>query len=188
VGRADAAPLHRTNFNRFDRPHHIEVFVDSWEIECCAPTPTVGEPTSWVLTFLGPSATWRELDRDRAWRAERREGVTWLTDGPVTARWYERNGPPPEPGPTMVRGSLIGTVHEEGPRVTGTIQRIRFATANYRLVEPRRLEPVPGTLALTDVAEAPRSLFFTFDSEGRPNAQGADQPKSVGVLLDMTVP
>jgi hypothetical protein len=116
--------------------------------------------------------------------------VTWLTDGPVTARWYERNGPPPEPGPTMVRGSLVGTVHDDGLRITGTIQRIRFATATYRLIEPRRLEPVPGTLALTDVAEAPRSLFFTFDSEGegRRNAQGADEPKSVGVLLDMTVP
>jgi hypothetical protein len=167
---------------------HIEVFVSSWEIECCAPAPVVGEPTRWVLTFIDPSDIWPELDCDRAWRVERRDHSTWLTDGPVSARWSEHNGPPPEPGHTTVRGSLYGGVHDEGPRITGTVQRIRFATSNYRLVQPRRLEPVPGTLALTDVPEAPRSLFFNFDSEGRRNAHGDDEPKSLGVLLDLTVP
>jgi hypothetical protein len=27
-----------------------------------------------------------------------------------------------------VRGNLAGGIHEEGPRTTGTVQRIRFAT------------------------------------------------------------
>jgi hypothetical protein len=119
---------------------------------------------------------------------ERRDGVTWLVDGPVSARWSEHGGPPPEPGRAVVRGSVRGGIHEDGPRVTGTIQRIRFATAHYRLVEPRGLEPVPGTLALTEVVEAPRSLFFDFDSDGHLNVQGDDRPTSLGVALDLTVP
>jgi hypothetical protein len=119
---------------------------------------------------------------------ERRDDSTWLTDGRVSARWRKHNGPPPEPGRTIVRGSLVGSVHDEGPKVTGTIQRIRFATSIYRLVEPRRLESVPGTLTLTDVPEAPRSLFFNYDSDGRLSAHGDDEPKSIGVLLDLTVP
>jgi hypothetical protein len=169
---------------------HIEVFVASWEIECCAPAPVVGEPTSWVLTFLGPSDIRPELDRDRAWRVERRDGSTWLIDGQVSARWSTHNGPPPEPGHAVVmRGRLHGGVHDEGPRTTGTVQRIRFATSHHRLVEPRTLEPVPGTLSLTDVSEAPRSLFFDFDSGRRsPARRGDDQPMSLGVLLDLTVP
>jgi hypothetical protein len=119
---------------------------------------------------------------------ERRDHSTWLVDGPVCARWSEHNGRPPEPGRTIVRGSLVGTVHEDGPQVTGTVQRIRFATSDYRLVEPRRLEPVPGTLTLTDVAEAPRSLFFDFDAKAGPSTPDADRPQSLGVLLDLTVP
>jgi hypothetical protein len=167
---------------------HIEVLVSSWEIECCAPAPVVGEPASWALTFIGPSDTWPELDRDRAWQVEHRDGATWLTDGPVSARWSEYSGPPPHPGHTRVRGSLSGGIHEEGPRTTGTVQRIRFATCTYRLVEPRRLEPVPGTLALTDVLEADRSLFFDFDRDVPLSGRDADRPMSVGVLLDITVP
>jgi hypothetical protein len=167
---------------------HIEVFVSSWEIECCAPAPVVGESASWVLTFIGPSDVWPELDRDRPWQVEHRDGATWLSDGPVSARWNEYSGPPPQPGHTRVRGSLAGGIHEEGPRTTGTVQRVRFATCTYRPVEPRRLEPVPGTLAFTDVPEADRSLFFDFDRDARPKGQEADRPMSVGVLLDMTVP
>jgi hypothetical protein len=167
---------------------HIEVFVASWEIECCAPAPVVGEPASWVLTFIGPSDVWPELDHDRAWQVEHRECTTWLTDGPVSARWNEHSGAPPRPGHTRLRGSLAGGIHEEGPRTTGTVQRIRFATCTYRLVEPRRLEPVPGTLVLTDVPEADRSLFFDHDRDVRLGGQRDDLPMSVGVLLDLTVP
>jgi hypothetical protein len=72
--------------------------------------------------------------------------------------------------------------------VSGTVQRIRFATCTYRLVESRRLEPVAGTLALTDVPKADRSLFFDFDCDVRVSSQGDDRPTSVGVMLDLTVP
>jgi hypothetical protein len=175
--------------HRFTGRTHIEVFVSSWEIECCAPPPVIGELTSWALTFIGPSDTWPELDCDRAWHVERRGRSTWLVDGRVSARWSTHNGPPPEPGHAVARGSLHGGVHDEGPQTTGRVQRIRFATSRYRLVEPRTLEPVPGTLTLTDVSEAPSSLFFDFDSGGRTTGrQGDDQPMSLGVLLDMTVP
>lgn len=167
---------------------HVEVFVSSWEIECCAPAPVVGEPTSWVLTFVDLSDPWPELDGHRGWRVHRRDRATWLTDGAVSVRWSDHNGPPPEPGDRTVRGSVMGGIHEEGPKVTGTVQRIRFATSHYRLVEQRALEPVPGTLVLTDVPEAPRSLFFDFDATAGARTTGTDGPRSVGVLLDLTVP
>jgi hypothetical protein len=43
--------------------------------------------------------------------------------------------------------------------------------------------------AVVESAEVVRasSMFFTFDSNERLNAQGADEAKSVGVLLDLTV-
>jgi hypothetical protein len=167
--------------------NHIEVSLPLWEIDCCAPIPVVGELASWALTFSSRSAgSLEQFDRDRAWQVEHRGCSTWLLDGAVSAQWCVRNGPPPEPGRAVVRGSLVGTVHEAAPRVTGTVQRIRLATEYQRLAGPDTLESVPGTLTVFDVARAAKSLIF---GDGRePFTPGREQLRTVAVLLDLTVP
>lgn len=169
------------------RAVQLEVFVEAWEIECCAPPPVVGERSGgWGLTFFSSLCTWPELDRTRSWWVERNVG-TWLADGSVRARWSDHNGPPPEPGRQAVRGWLLGTVHESPEAVekmTGTVQRVRLVTMDYRLDEDARtLRPLPGTTALIDVAASPR--WFT---ERPLQVPGDRRTRKAGVLLDLTVP
>ncbi len=137
---------------------------------------------------IGPIARTQHLSRrptrgDRAHHAQHRRGARRSGRG-LHPRAVAGRGR----GPAGHRQPARDLLTPQGP--FGEVQQ-RIATKwvrRRRLVEPRRLEPVPGTLALTDVPEAPRSLFFDFDSEGRRNAQGDDEPKSLGVLLDLTVP
>jgi hypothetical protein len=161
----------------------IEVFVSGWEIECCAPEPIVGERSTWRLDFVSAGGDYPnpELDRDRLWLVTRRaDGLTLLNDGPVDALWAGHNGTPPKPGPAQLRGYLYGNAHgpapDDAPLTTGRIHRVRIAQEEFRLVEPRRLEPVAGTLTLTDVRRSPK--WFTGSEAG---------VHQTGVLLDLVV-
>ncbi len=161
----------------------IEVFVSGWEIECCAPPPVIGEEAAFRLDFVpaGGEYPLRELERERLWLVTRRpDGLTQLADGPVEALWPGHLGSPPAPGPALLRGYLYGNAHgpapDDAPPATGRVCRVRVAGQEYRRVAPRRLEPVAGTLTLTDVRESPRC----FD--------GTDAgPQQIGVLLDLAL-
>ncbi len=77
----------------------------------------------------------------------------------------------------------MGTVHglpDDAPTVTGVVQRIRVLGQRFLLIE-RRLEPVPGTLELTDVTSSPR--WFT-----SPIESGGERVHETDVLLDLAVP
>lgn len=137
----------------------VEIVVAGWEIECCAPPPVVGEPTSWMLEFQPGDA---DLDHEFAWDATRwDERVTCLRRGPVTAYWAFGAGSPPAPGTAVLRGRLCGTVHggispDGFPACRGRVDRVRVLSQRYREVTERTWEGVPGTVAAVDVAQSPR--------------------------------
>jgi hypothetical protein len=167
----------------------LELFVESWEIECCAPPPVVGEPTTWKLGFVPGGHEHGAHNHERYWIVSRHDGWTALTDGPVTAYWSGGTVPPPDPGAHQLRGALFGTRHggispDDAPDTTGTVQRVRLASQVHRLDEQRTLHKVPGTLELVDRRRSPRG----FRIDGRFAASGDIARMETGVLLDVTLP
>ncbi|MGH3549512.1 MAG: DUF6578 domain-containing protein [Pseudonocardiaceae bacterium] len=171
----------------------VEIFVSSWEIECCAPPPVVGHPSSWALIFFtDASEDNREFHRDSCWRVVDNGSAPVLVNGTITAMWPSFNGPAPAPGPARLRGYLSGTAHgglipPDFPTITGVVQRIRLAAQRFVLGETRvgrALQPAPGTLTLTDVPRSPR--WF---ASPRPQTEDHpdNPPSQIGVLLDLTI-
>ncbi len=177
--------------------HPREVFIASWEIECCAPPPVVGSPSTWTLRFIDaaefPSP---ELDHDSAWSATPWPGstprpvATQLSDGPITACWWSKTDTEPPAGMVRLRGHLSGTIHggtvpDGFPRTTGQVQRIRLVTEHYARAAEGPWEPVPATATLTDIQRSPR--WFT-DEPASPPGDGRPWILQTGVLLDLAVP
>lgn len=168
--------------------HHIvELFVASWEIECCAPPPAVGESTTWQLGFsAGDDGS--APAHERIWSVTRHETWTAMSDGPIVACWIDTGTPPPEPGIHRLRGTLHGSVHggsrpDDAPRTTGTVQRVRVASEVFRLDADRTLRPVPGTLELTECRRSPRS----FSDGEHPIEAGFQDRMQTGVLIEVAV-
>jgi hypothetical protein len=171
----------------------IEVVVDNWEIECCAPPPVVGEPSSWRLQFVEAAHSRDpELHREMSWYVEPRDSGAELTDGPVTAFWPSRHRQATRPGRRSLSGHLSGTVHggmvpEEIPETIGIVHRIRVLSQRFVLRDDlgqRGVDAVPGTLSFTDVARAPR----WFNRSEIPREDHADNAQNqFAVLLDLAV-
>ncbi|OLT15823.1 hypothetical protein BJF78_15715 [Pseudonocardia sp. CNS-139] len=172
---------------RFTEPTVVEVFVASWEIECCAPPPAVGEPTTWTLGFQPGHGEYADpdLDRERDWLVEPRDGWTAVTDGPLVAWWNDHAGPVPAPGRHRLRGLLVGSAHGLGPQdvpaTTGTVRRVRLVSQVYRPGRDGTLLPVRGTVSMADRERSPR--WFRIDRID----SGTDVPQQTGVLLDVAV-
>jgi hypothetical protein len=167
-----------------NHPFTIELFVASWEIECCAPPPVVGAPTAWRLGFsIGATP-----GHERTWSVTRHETWTALTDGPIIAYWIGTDASPP-PGIHRLRGALFGTRHggscpDDTPETTGTVRRVRVASEEFRLDADRTLRPIPGTLELTDCRCSPR----WFSAGEQPIEPGFQDRMQTGVLIEVTVP
>jgi hypothetical protein len=168
---------------------HVQVFVSSWEIECCAPPPVIGEQTTWTLQFVSASGPYAmpDLQTERAWQVAQRGDRTFLTNGPINVFWSDFDGAPPTPGRAMLRGHVYGNAHAQSaeiPAVTGIVQRIRIASQVFAPHGERELRAVPGTLTLTDVNRSPR----WFSNGERPLTDRVEQAHQIGVLLDLAVP
>jgi hypothetical protein len=166
-------------------PPSVELFVASWEIECCAPPPAVGESTTWRLGFsVGDDGS--APAHDRIWSVTRHETWTALSDGPVVASWIGTD-PPPPPGIHRLRGTLFGTNHggssspDDVPQTAGTVRRIRLTSEVFRIDADRTLRPVPGTLELTECHRSPR----WFSDGERPIEPGLDARMQTGVLIEV---
>lgn len=175
--------------SRLDRVR-IEVFVASWEFECCVPPPVVGEESTWTLQFVAAGSDPSEIDTERDWYVERRGDTTCVVDGPVVAYWSDHPGAPPAPRPgrALLRGHLYGNAHgpqPDGiPETTAVVERIRVASEAFVLQEDRELRRVPGTLSLVDVRHGPQRFSFG----DRPYTDRVAQVEETGVLLDLAVP
>lgn len=161
----------------------IEIMIDDWEIECCAPPPEVGAEASWTLGFLaGPD----ELAHEATWTVRRHEdGTVTVERGTVRAAWSAEATPPP-PGEHPLLGHLSGTVHGGGfvpetlAPVAGRVRRVRVVSREvaWDPDEERMLRDVPGTTVLRDVRQSPRWFRAGPSGPGR---------HDVGVLIDLAV-
>jgi hypothetical protein len=181
----------------------IQVVVDGWEIECCAPPPVVGHPSTWGLRFILAGGDGRAgtspFDREHDWLATAYYGQAVAYDGQavklsrhgVAACWEPAGGEAFRSGPIRLRGHLSGTVHgilpDEFPKVTGVVLRIELITEREMLDEadgPRRLVKLPGSLRLTDVQASPR--WFTRPAPSVAGPEAATECHT-GVLLTLAV-
>ena len=140
------------------REHVIEIVVDSWEIECCAPPPVVGEQSSWRPVFV-PSED-HPLASEHRWTVVAHDPAPRLHRDGVTAAWGGVRTEPPQPGEHCLHGFLYGAAHlfEDLPPLAGRVRRIRVIS-DEREVDPenaRALRPVPGSVRTRDVDASPR--------------------------------
>lgn len=179
-------------------PADLPVVISSWEIECCAPPPVVGEFTTWRLIFE-PVATPDPRSWDRVpgsvsalqWQVE-----PWSTDGESTdgdRRALYRNGVAafyrpldstadltnaPLLGRHLLRGEVSGTKHggfvDDGfPTVTARVSRIQVISVEFR-VHGQNLTQAPGSTRLTEVQQSPK--WFTH----RPSRLAIDDASKPG--------
>lgn len=177
-------------------PADLPVFISSWEIECCAPPPIVGESTLWSLIFE-PVATPDPQSLARVpgsvtelqWQVE-----PWSTDDDIRALY--RNGvaayyrpignidpiTTPPLGRHLVRGTVSGTKHggfvdDSFPTVSATVSRIQVVSCEFRL-HNQEATPIPGSTRLKDVQQSPK--WFTH----HPPRLVADSTASTGRRAD----
>ena len=151
----------------------LSVFIDSWEIECCAPPPVVGGTTAWRLNFQQVASPDPESDQripgwvtDKLWQVE-----TWPANTPphavyrngVAAYCYELDGPDVAALPLgrhVLRGALFGTRHpgtdyDVFPTVSATVARIQVVSREVRY-QDQRATAVPDSTRLVDVRQSPK--------------------------------
>lgn len=185
------------------RDYVIEVVVDSWEIECCAPPPVVGEQSSWRPLFI-PSDD-HPLAAERRWTVAPHAPAARLYRAGVTAAWGNVPVAPPEPGEHVLRGFVYGAAHvfpEDLPPLTGRVRRVRVISEEFA-ADPaagQTLRPVPDSLRTREVDASPRS-FALPDVQASPvttsvTATGLRWSAAIpgtgrhetGVVVDLVVP
>ncbi|MET0864091.1 MAG: DUF6578 domain-containing protein [Nakamurella sp.] len=174
----------------------------AWEIECCAPVPTVGELATWRLGFV-TEGEWLDplLDFEHDWMVSASPTASFpnalcLTDGIVRACWFQRSGTEGhralESGPVRLRGQLFASRHggsgwDEFPATTTRVLRVQLVTNDARWPaggnSGQRGVLVPHSTVLTDVQQSPK----WFPSAWPANVRGivGDIPMCNGVLLDL---
>lgn len=182
------------------RDHVIEVVVDSWEIECCAPPPVVGEQSSWRPLFI-PSDD-HPFAAEHRWTVVPHVPAARLYRAGVTAAWGNAPVAPPEPGEHVLRGFVYGAAHvfpEDLPPLTGRVRRVRVISEEFS-ADAQPLQRMPGSLRTHEVDASPRSF-------ARPTVQASPVTKSVtatglrwaaaipgtgrhetGIVVDLVVP
>jgi hypothetical protein len=165
----------------------VEFVVDSWEIECCAPPPVVGEWSSYHVLFH-PSDD-HPFATERCWSV--------VPDGPtprlirlgVTAAYAsgDGRGEIPAPGEQRLRGQLSGTVHvfpPDLPPLAGTVRRVRVVSEEFVLAPdgPPRLRRVPGSLRCRETDRSPRWFSQPEREASRAGAYTPLRPSDPGAL------
>lgn len=147
----------------------MRVFYEHWQMECCGTPFAVGDEVAWRLVAVNARAPQGEYHGAGAW-VEHHGGPDHETTGRVRAidlvhQEYLAHHDPlavrhPEPEP----GTLV-------LRATG-----------------RRLEPVPGALALEPVDACPKWFDAFEDEEPPPRQVPFRVRRAVGVLVTLDVP
>lgn len=171
----------------------VIVSIASWEIECCAPPPIVGQMTSWSLQlfplvgsdshWLPPAVTALEWqveawpDPDGPHRLLSRGGIIALLAA-------DQSSPPtselPEPGHRRVRGVLQagkhggrGEVWDTFPCSTALVGSVRIITVtDWDTDASGTRSPADGAYELTSVRKSPVHFAHTPPSKnGKRSAQ-----------------
>jgi hypothetical protein len=164
----------------------VPVEIDSWEIECCAPLPTVGQPASWRLLFA-PPAPEPEFNVRADWlvspwmESSSTSRFLRLQRGDLTAVW--RDPPDISPGIHRLTGRVYGSGHggsdiDSLPPSTAQVRRVRVIRVMAYLVN-RWITEIPGTVELIDVHQSPK-VFLQL-----PNLDDSAGQTERGVLIDL---
>jgi Family of unknown function (DUF6578) len=145
----------------------VSVLVSGWEIECCAPQPTVGEMGQWRLSFI-PAEKSRDpaLDGEHEWLSAPwpdpvSPSASCLSDGSIRVHW----GSPTAtsiPQRIRLRGHVFGTKHggtewDDFPSTTALVTRVQLVTSEFAKQEQNSyFSVVRGTTTLVDVDRSPK--------------------------------
>lgn len=187
----------------------ITVVLEAWEIQCCAAPPVVGEETSFTLSFhtdrgggdvpgLVRSYSWTvhplRLAHDTDPAASRLDSsATRMVTGPAVVSWAGVSAYWPQApvgaGAVTADGYLVGNRHggvvpQDVPTVTGEVTRVQVLRRVLVETEPRRLQPVPGSIRLRDVQRGPRR----FEREVVPGAVPHRVIEEDALVIDLRVP
>ena len=169
----------------------VSVMIPGWEIECCAPPPTVGEVTGfWRLGFVdGAKSPEPALDHEHEWSSSpwpepTSRSACCLTDGAI--RVYLPSPESPAAQRICLRGHISGTKHggsgwDGFPSTTGLVTRVQLVTSDFACDERTRYyNMIPGTTTLADVTRSPTRFPANFirDEFGR-------RTNTHGVLIDL---
>jgi hypothetical protein len=176
----------------------LPIWIESWEIECCAAPPVVGESTTWWLFLVPAGGSSLEPEFEQTWSGTARPlfptgspesfGAVLAIDGAAVFCHPDQlaEGTLAE-GPCELRGHLAGTWHggsvpEAVGRTTGLVRRVRVASQLFTRRGDGPRESMPGTPTLTDRHRSPRSFERALLRPG-------DGPRrqETGVLLDLAI-
>ena len=141
----------------------VSVFLDGWQIECCADPPGPGDHVRWPLIWLddadGPGGMQVDWRSDLLPVSARNEpDDLLLRHGVLTAYWRG-------PAPARTRGRLVADVHggvpEQVPPVAGSVVSVGLVDQAYRRSAPRTYVPVSGDFRLRPVPRSPK--WFSSD-------------------------
>jgi hypothetical protein len=164
----------------------IAVFLDGWQIECCAEPPSPGDRVQWPSTWVDDPSGPGNLRLD--WRPEplasgvRNEpGDRLLRHGSVAAYW---RGPAPVPAHGALVADVHGGVPEAVPPITGTVVSVDVVDQAYRLSAPRTYLPISGDFRLRRVDRSPK--WFSSGATGEDDLPDPMRDDS-GVLVRLSV-
>ena len=137
---------------------HLAVFLEGWQIECCADPPGPGDRVEWPLLWVDDPSGPGSMQLD--WQPEPLAPSTWnepgdrvLRLGSVAAYWRGRD-------PVPAHGALVADVHggvpEAVPPVRATVVTVDVVDQAYRLSPPRTYLPIPGDFRLRRVDRSPK--------------------------------
>lgn len=175
--------------------HHgqvrVEVFVESWQLECCGRPTGVGDVVSWQLLAVpadpaspqpGEGVLLGDVQRLDPALVPAGGTISMLVRGGLRAQW---SGPADMLGAVSVAGHLLEDHHAHalpgGPRTEGVVRRVQLVTRRYRRSPKRGSDLLRvGDDRLQDIERSPRWFEHPESTQGE-----YDWP--LGVLVELDV-
>lgn len=166
----------------------MPVFLESWQIECCADPPGPGDRVEWPLRWVDDPSGPGNVHID--WGSEplgpgalNEPGDRLLRHGPLTAYW---RGRAPVPAHGALMADVHGSVPDAVPPVPGTVVSVDVVDQAWRPAGPRTYVPIPGDFRLRRVALSPRWFSSGASAlDDRPDPRRDDSGVLVVVSVEM---
>jgi hypothetical protein len=169
----------------------VEVFLESWQLECCGQPISAGDEVSWQLLAMpadpadphpGDGLLTGQVQRLEPALVPDGSAAAILVRGGLRAQWY---GPAGVLGVISAPGHLLEDHHAHalpgGPRTEGVVRRVQLATRRYRRSPKTGGDPLRiGPDRLQDVVRSPRWFEHPASTQGE-----YDWP--LGILVELDV-